>query len=117
MTSMRQKQTALSIFLILFASVLLIYTVLVVTTDGWNFLDVVFKNLWSLNWSGQFTLDFCGYLVLSGWWIAWRHQYSRVSVLTGVAAIFLGMLFFAPYLLHLVIKEKGDMKAVLVGRR
>jgi len=70
-----------------------------------------------LTWSGQFNLDFLCYLALSGLWIMWRNKFSGKSILVGTVAMILGIVFFAPYLLWLMNKEKGDLKRVLVGDR
>ncbi|MCU0447162.1 MAG: hypothetical protein MUE85_19880 [Microscillaceae bacterium] len=97
--------------------VVLIYTLYVGDIEGWDFLTVAQNNLLSLTWNGQFSLDFSCYLVLSGLWLMWRNQYNASGVLLGLVAMILGIVVFAPYLLHLLWQEKGDIKKVLLGRQ
>lgn len=95
--------------------VVLGYTILAFKSEGANLLDVFLTNIKSLNWNGQFNLDFSCYLTLSGLWIVWRNQYSFSSILIALFAATIGIIFFAPYLIYLLIIEKGDLKKVLVG--
>ncbi len=94
---------------------LLVYTVLAFNNEGANLFDVALTNIMALGWSGQFNLDFSSYLMLSGLWIMWRNQFSVSSILIAVAAMVIGIMFFAPYLIYLLIIEKGDLKKVLAG--
>ena len=96
---------------------LLTYTFIAFQTEGANLFGVFLTNIKSLTWSGQFNLDFLCYLTLSGLWIMWRNKFSGKSILVGTVAMILGIVFFAPYLLWLMNKEKGDLKRVLVGDR
>ena len=96
---------------------LLAYTYIAFQAEGANFFNIALNNVKSLNWSGQFNLDFFCYLTLSGLWIIWRNKFSGISILTGTGAMILGIVFFAPYLLWLMFKENGDLKRVLVGER
>ena len=75
------------------------------------------SNVKSINWSGQFNLDFMSYLTLSGLWVMWRNHVSGKSIVIGLVAMILGIIFFAPYVLVLLVQEKGDLKKVLVGNR
>lgn len=94
-----------------------IYTFIAYSANGADLFSVFIHNITSLNWSGQFNLDFLCYLVLSGLWIMWRRMFNINSVLIGTCAMILGILFFAPYLIWLMNKEKGDLKRVLIGDR
>lgn len=96
---------------------LLAYTFIAIQTEGPNFLIIALNNLKSLTWSGQFNLDFSCYLTLSGLWIMWRNKFTPMFIIVGFAAMILGIIFFAPYLLHLLTKENGDLKRVLIGDR
>jgi|688.fasta_scaffold1852417_1 hypothetical protein len=96
---------------------LLTYTFLVFQKEGADLFSVFTNNLLSLNWSGQFNLDFMCYLILSGFWIIWRNKYSSKSIPLGLAAMVLGIVLFAPYILWLTNKENGDLKRVLIGNR
>ncbi len=96
---------------------LLAYTIIAFQTEGASLLSVALNNIKSLTWSGQFNLDFLCYLTISGIWIMWRNKFSGISILVGTIAMILGIVFFAPYLLWLMSKEKRDLKRVLVGDR
>lgn len=95
----------------------LIYTGLAFKNDGTDLLGVFLYNIQSVNWNGQFNLDFSCYLVLSGLWIVWRDKFSTSSIIVGLVASIIGIIVFAPYLLYLIIKEKGNLKKVLLGVR
>jgi len=94
---------------------LLIYTFIAMQNDGLNFLQRAYEFAISLTWMGQFALDFSCYLLLSGLWIMWRNRFSRIGIAIAVLAMILGIIVFAPYVLYLVIHEKGDLESVLVG--
>ena len=96
---------------------LLAYTFIAFQTEGASLFSVALNNVKSLNWSGQFNLDFLCYLTISGIWIMWRNKFRGISILVGTVAMILGIVFFAPYLLWLMNNEKGDLKRVLVGDR
>ncbi|MCH7403338.1 hypothetical protein ACFOUP_08180 [Belliella kenyensis] len=96
---------------------LLTYTFFAIQTDGVDLFSVFVKNVFSLNWSGQFNLDFMCYLLLSGLWIMWRNKFNNKSILLGLVAMVLGIVLFAPYILWLTYKEKGDITRVVIGNR
>jgi hypothetical protein len=96
---------------------LLTYTFFAFQTEGADLFGVIATNVFSLNWSGQFNLDFMCYLTLSGIWIMWRNKFSNKSVLLGIIAMVLGIVLFAPYILWLTNQEKGDIKRILIGDR
>jgi hypothetical protein len=96
---------------------LLIYTLIVLQTEGVNFIAVFVSNVKSLAWTGQFSLDFQCYLILSGLWIMWRDKFSSSSIIIGLIAMIFGIIVFAPYLLWLIVKDKNDIKNVLIGKR
>ena len=96
---------------------LLIYTFLAIKNDGINFFERALEFTTSLMWMGQFSLDFSCYLILSALWIGWRNKFSPDSIVLAILAMILGIIVFAPYLLFLLNKEKGDLKAVLLGSR
>lgn len=96
---------------------LLSYTFIAFQTEGASLLSVFLTNIKSFTWTGQFNLDFLCYLTLSGLWIMWRNKFSGKSILIGIVAMILGIIFFAPYLLWLMYSEKEDFKRVLIGER
>ncbi|ADR21061.1 hypothetical protein MATR_13090 [Marivirga tractuosa] len=96
---------------------LLIYSVITIQNDGANFLARAQEFATSMTWMGQFALDFQCYLILSALWIAWRDKFSLNSIIIAIVAMILGIIVFAPYLLYLLSKEKGDLKRILIGNR
>lgn len=95
----------------------LVYTFVAFQTEGANLFQVFLNNMAALNWSGQFNLDFSCYLTLSGLWVMWRSKFSPTSILIGIVAMILGIIFFAPYVLYVLAKENGNLKKLLVGVR
>lgn len=93
----------------------LAYTVIAIKNDGANVFLRAQEFVQSLTWIGQFSLDFSCYLTLSALWIAWRNKYSGRAVAFAIAALILGIIVFAPYVLYLLAREKGDLKRVLIG--
>ena len=115
MTPSNNKQLILKTILVFQTIALVIYTAFAVKNEGWTLFQVIISNVSALNWSGQFNLDFSCYLMLSGLWIIWRNQFKFSSILIALAAMLIGIMFFAPYLIYLLIIEKGDIKKVLAG--
>jgi hypothetical protein len=107
--------TVFRLFLSMLFATIALYTAAVITTEGLSLLPVFFGDLLSLTWRGQFNLDFAAYLMLSGLWIAWRGGFAGGAIALGVAASLLGMLLFAPYLLYLCARCKGDPRTLLIG--
>lgn len=105
------------ILLVVFIILILSYTGLVIIADGINLFPVFINDIMSMTWSGQFNLDFSLYLVLSGLWIAWRHRFSPTGIIMGIIASILGMTVFAPYLLFVASKAKGDIKTMFIGEQ
>lgn len=114
---MKNKLYTLEALLIVQTIALLIYTVIAIQNDGGNFLARALEFATSLTWMGQFALDFQCYLMLSGLWIAWRNKFSTNSIFLAIVAMILGIIVFAPYLLYLISKEKGNLKTILIGDR
>lgn len=112
-----KNQTVLKSLLVLQTLSVLIYTFIAFQTQGPDLVSIALANISSLTWNGQFNLDFFCYLTLSGLWIMWRSEFNRNAILIGLAAMILGMIFFAPYLFWLITRENGDLKRVLTGNR
>ncbi len=96
---------------------LLVYTIITIKNDGFNFLSRAQEFALSMKWMGQFALDFQCYLILSAFWISWRNKFSGKSILIALFAMIFGIIVFAPYLLYLIFKENGNLNKVLVGDR
>lgn len=91
------------------------YTAMVFAAHGMDFFTPFFGNILGLDWTGQFTLDFAIYLILSALWIAWRHEFSAGGIVTAAFASVLGVMVFLPYMLIITGKANGDMKVILLG--
>lgn len=90
-------------------------TLVTMSLNGADFLTAYFSALVSGTWQGQFNLDFGMYLVLSALWIMWRGGFGASVVMIGLAAGLLGMLVFAPYVLWISYKERGDVQQIFLG--
>lgn len=115
MTPSNNSQTMLKSLVIIQTLTLLVYTGFSIKNEGWALFNILTTNVTSLNWNGQFNLDFSCYLTLSGIWIMWRNKYSISSIIFAVIAMIIGIIAFAPYLLYLLTTEKGNLKKLLVG--
>lgn len=107
----------LRLYLAVFFIVLAIYTGLVVAYHGVGLVQIFFGDMAALTWPGQFNLDFMGFLMLSGLWVSWRHDYRPVGLLLTPLAVFGGMVFLTVYLLIESFRVNGDLKALLLGAR
>lgn len=103
------------IFLGAFLLTLLAYTVVVINNHGMQLFPAFFGAIFSMNWFGQFNLDFLGFLALSAIWVAWRNQFSTAGLGLSVLAFFGGMTFLPIYLLYLIAKSQGCIATVLLG--
>lgn len=106
--------TLLKGVLIVLAIAIYGYTLVVIGRDGFGLIPVFFGNLFAVNWSGQFNLDFATYLILSALWVAWRHKFSGAGLMMAAIASVAGMAFFAPYLL-VQMRRADSVGALLLG--
>ena len=106
------------VFLFGIIAVVGVYTTSVLASYGiLVLLPNFFGEMSQLNWQGQFNLDFFMFLLLSGFWIAWRNQFSLAGVLLGIGGVVLGAPYLAAYLLFLSFKLEGDVPSMLLGER
>jgi hypothetical protein len=112
----KHKASALILLLLFQTLLLLVYTPLAIQHEGIDFVRIAAAHIASFTWSGQFSLDFLCYLVLSALWILWRNQYKLPGIVAALAALAAGILFFAPYLIYLIYQEEGDLSKILIGR-
>jgi hypothetical protein len=101
--------------LIIFVS-LVGYTGITISNHGWNLLPTFFGDMQAMTWPGQFNFDFMGFLLLSGLWVSWRHQFSAGGMLLGAVAVFGGMMFLSLYLFIASTKARGDVNELLLGK-
>lgn len=107
--------TSFRALLLTMTSCLLLYTGYVGIEYGFDIVPMFSGEIVAGTWQGQFNLDFSGYLMLSGLWVAWRYRFSPGGIVLGLVAAVLGMVLFAPYLLWLTFKHGGDMRKILLG--
>ena len=103
-------------FMIVIFFSLLAYTAITISNHGWNLVPIFFGDMQAMTWPGQFNFDFMGFLLLSGLWVSWRHQFSAVGLVLGAVAVFGGMLFLSLYLFIATTQAKGNVKEVLLGK-
>ncbi len=107
--------TAFRIFLGTFFTILTVYTLIVGANHGWNIMPIFFGDMAAMTWPGQFNLDFFGFLLLSGLWLSWRHEFTPAGLALGVVGVFGGIVFLMPYLIYASLQANGDMKVLLLG--
>jgi len=107
--------TLFRLFLVSFLAVLAIYTLVVAMEHGLGLFAIFFGDMASLNWPGQFNLDFFGFLLLSGIWVLWRNGFAPVAYPLALVAVLGGMGFLTIYLLFLISRSKGDIAHVILG--
>lgn len=115
MTNSSNSQILLKSLLIIQTIALLVFTGFAIKNEGWTLFSIFTNNITALSWNGQFNLDFSCYLTISGIWIMWRNKFSMSSIICAIIAMIFGIIVFAPYLLYLLTKEKGDLKKFLLG--
>lgn len=108
---------AFRIYLVLLCLFLSYYTFVVVSDFGINLFLPFFGAIANMTWSGQFNLDFMMMLSLSALWVGWKEQWTASGLLLAVLAFFGGALFLSIYLSVLCVREKGDVRRILLGRR
>lgn len=92
------------------------YTVPVLFREGLGPLfPTFFGAIASMGWPGQFNLDFLGFLVLSGTWLAWRHEFSPAGLALGVLGFLGGIPLLASYLLIISFRTRGDWVTLFLG--
>ena len=107
--------TAFRMLLVVIFGTIAVYTVIVVANHGPNLFPVFFGDITKMGWPGQFNLDFMGFLLLSGLWLAWRHHFSPAGLALGVLGFFGGAPVLTAYLFLVSFSVNGDVKQLLLG--
>ena len=71
-------------FLLAIIFVVGVYTFPVVMDYGLLSLFPNFRRDWAIELAGQFNLDFFTFLLLSGFWLVWRNQFSPLGFVLGI---------------------------------
>lgn len=106
---------AFRVFLASIFAAIAVYTVIVIADHGLGLFSVFFGDIAKMGWSGQFNFDFAGFLLLSGFWLAWRNAFSGVGIVLGVLGVFLGAPFLTAYLFITSFAVDGDIRLLLLG--
>lgn len=104
-------------FLVVLFLAIAVYTVFVGINHGWNLIPIFFGDIAAMTWPGQFNVDFLCFLLMSGLWVSWRHQFSPAGLGLGFVALFGGMLFLSVYLLIASMQVQGDVNKLLLGEK
>jgi hypothetical protein len=107
--------TAFRVLLVAIFGVILVYTLIVIANHGMGLLPIFFGDMAEMGWPGQFNLDFMGFLLLSGFWLAWRHHFSPLGLALGVLGVFGGAPVLTAYLFATSFAVNGDVKQLLLG--
>jgi hypothetical protein len=107
--------TLFRLLLITIIAVVGAYTAITIANHGMGLFPIFFGDMADMTWRGQFNLDFLCFLIFSGFWVAWRHQFTVAGLVLGFAAFNLGAPFLAGYLLVVSYQTKGDIAAMLLG--
>ncbi len=94
---------------------IVVYTVVVIANHGMGLLAVFFGDMAKMGWPGQFNLDFMGFLLLSGFWLAWRNHFSPAGLALGVLGVFGGAPVLTAYLFVTSFAVGGDVRVLLLG--
>ncbi len=95
--------------------VVVVYTIVVISNHGMNLFPVFFGDIAKGTWPGQFNVDFAGFLVLSGTWLAWRHHFSPAGLALGVLGLFGGIPLLTTYLLVVSTRVDDDFAVLFLG--
>jgi hypothetical protein len=109
--------TSFRILLIALWAIIAAYTAVTISSEGWNLLPIFFGDVAAMKWPGQFNTDFSSFLILSAFWVMWRHHFSAGGIALGLIASVGGGLFFTAYLFVISLIVKGDAKKLLLGER
>ena len=107
--------TSLRFFLMLSTLIIYAITIYAVSTKGFNWPEVYFGDLTTLDWRTQFNADFLFHLFLLATWICWREGFTLKGYIFGFLSIFMGGMFGFPYLLLATYKAKADPGKILLG--
>jgi hypothetical protein len=109
----------MSVFRVLLAAIfvtIVAYTAVVVANHGFGLFPVFFGDIAAMGWSGQFNVDFMGFLTLSALWLAWRHHFSPGGLALGMLGFFGGAPVLTAYLLVASLRADGDAAHLLLGK-
>ena len=104
-TPIKSLQPALLVFTLLIFAI----SIYAVILQGFNWPAVFFGDLLQLDWRAQFNADLLMHLLLLAVWAWWR------GVVIGFLCVSWGGMFTFPYLLVLIVRNRGDAKGFFYG--
>jgi hypothetical protein len=107
--------TLFRLFLVICFVAITGYTMVTISNHGLDIFPIFFGDMAKMTWPGQFNLDFFCFLLLSGFWTAWRNHFTAGGIALGVAMTLLGFPLLSAYLLITSYKTNGDIKAMMLG--
>jgi hypothetical protein len=107
---------AFRILLVVIFATVFIYTIPVTLNHGMNLHAIFFTDILAMGWPGQFNLDFFGMLMFSGFWMAWRQEFTAAGLFIGLLGLNLGAPMLAAYLLVVSFRSNGDPAEMLLGK-
>ena len=109
--------TAFRALLALIFIAITVYTAPVVANHGLGLLPIFFGDIARMEWPGQFNLDFLGFLVLSAFWLAWRHHFSPLGLALAVLGLLGGAPVLTAYLFLASLRGEGGVAGLLLGEK
>ena len=95
--------------------VIVAYTSVTIGLRGWNLYPVFFGDVATIAWPGQFDLDFMCFLILSGLWMAWRHEFYPTGLALGLLGLVGGTPVLSAYLFVASRQADGDWVRLMLG--
>lgn len=108
--------TAFRILLVAIITIVGIYTAVVISNHGADFLTPFYGDIAKMGWAGQFNIDFNAFLILGSLWLMWRHHFSPLGLLFGLVIFAGGAPFLCIYMLVVMAKDKSDIAELLLGK-
>ena len=109
--------TSFRLLLVAIIAIVVSYTAFVMADHGLNLLPFYFGDIAKMGWPGQFNMDFSALLILGSVWLMWRHHFSPLGLLCGLAIFVGGAPFLCSYLLIASFQANGDVKELLLGKK
>ena len=75
--------TLFRLFLVAVIATVGAYTTVTIANHGMGLYPIFFGDIAEMAWPGQFNLDFLFFLIFSGFWVAWRHEFSVAGLVLG----------------------------------
>ena len=101
-------------FLLICWSVLIFLTIRALSEM--NFFMAAINFYLVKGWQAQVNFDFQIYLIVAALWVFYRERNFFRGFIFAVLELLLGNLFFAPYLVYIIYRAKGNAAKFLLGK-